>query len=79
VLPELDGFAIVDWMRHDPSLSRLPLLVYSAQEVGVDDQQRLRLGPTEFLTKTRVSPEQFEQHVVRLLRRLGQQEVSSAA
>jgi len=79
VLPELDGFAVVDWMKRHPSLSRLPLLVYSAKEVSVSDQDRLRLGPTEFLTKTRVSLEQFEQNVVRLLHRLNHEEVAGAA
>lgn len=68
VLPELDGYAVVDWIRRNTNLRNVPLLVYSAQEVQTAaEQQRLTLGPTEFLTKSRVSLEEFQQRVTRLL------------
>ncbi len=52
-LPDMDGFALVEWMRTSPGLSRIPLIVYSASDVSAADQRRLRLGPTAFLTKSR--------------------------
>jgi CheY-like chemotaxis protein len=67
MLPDMDGFAVVTALRETPTLRRIPLLVYSALEVGNADQSRLRLGPTEFLTKSRCSLADFEGHVVRLL------------
>jgi PAS domain S-box-containing protein len=67
MLPDMDGFAVVTALRETPALRRIPLLVYSALEVGNADQSRLRLGPTEFLTKSRCSLADFEGHVVRLL------------
>jgi CheY-like chemotaxis protein len=67
VLPDMDGFAIVKALRESSSLGRVPLLVYSALDVGNADQARLRLGPTEFLTKSRCSLADFERLVVRLL------------
>jgi PAS domain S-box-containing protein len=66
-LPDMDGFAVVRSLRAIMTLERVPLLVYSALDVGSADQSRLRLGPTEFLTKSRCSLADFEQHVVRLL------------
>ncbi len=66
-LPDMDGFAVVGTLRESAALSRIPLLVYSALDVGSADQSRLRLGPTEFLTKSRTSLADFESHVVRLL------------
>jgi signal transduction histidine kinase/CheY-like chemotaxis protein len=66
-LPDMDGFAVVSSLRESASLARIPLLVYSALDVGSIDQSRLRLGPTEFLTKSRCSPADFDRHVVRLL------------
>jgi PAS domain S-box-containing protein len=66
-LPDLDGFAVVDSLRRSPRLRNVTLLVYSASDVGSDDQSRLRLGRTEFLTKSRCSFADFEAHVVRLL------------
>lgn len=67
VLPDMDGFAVVSSLRESATLGRIPLLVYSALDVGSADQSRLRLGPTEFLTKSRCSLADFEGHVVRLL------------
>ena len=66
-LPDMDGFAVVSALRDSPGLRRMPLLVYSALDVGSADQSRLRLGPTEFLTKSRCTLAEFEAHVVRLL------------
>jgi PAS domain S-box-containing protein len=66
-LPDMDGYAVVSSLRETAALRRIPLIVYSAMEVGSGDQARLRLGPTEFLTKSRCSLAEFEQHVVRLV------------
>ncbi|MDQ3677931.1 MAG: PAS domain S-box protein [Actinomycetota bacterium] len=73
-LPETDGFQVVDWLRHHERLSALPMVVYTAHELDEADRERLRLGAsTEFLTKGRITPQDFEQRVVRLLARLTQQ------
>ena len=66
-LPDVDGFAVVKSLRKRPALRHVPLLVYSALDLGSADQSRLRLGTTEFLTKSRCSPTDFEAHVIRLL------------
>jgi CheY-like chemotaxis protein len=67
LLPDSDGFALVDWLREDPRLCRVPLVVYSALDLDEDDKQRLRLGPTEFFTKTKTNPEEVERRVLALL------------
>lgn len=59
-LPDGDGLSFVEWLRSSHNLSRLPLIVYSARDVGEDERVRLRLGPTEFLTKARVQPGELE-------------------
>jgi len=67
-LPEADGFEVVDWLRRHERLSALPLVVYTARELDETDRERLRLGEmTTFLTKSRITPEDFEQRVVGLL------------
>jgi PAS domain S-box-containing protein len=65
-LPDMDGFAVVDSLRESSVLAGVPLIVYSAMEVGNADRSRLRLGPTEFLTKSLCSLPDFEGHVIRL-------------
>jgi len=70
VMPEGDGFAVVDWMRQRDHLSQIPVVVYAAGELTAAEQQRLTLGPTRFFTKSRVTPEQFEQQVMHWLSRI---------
>ncbi|MEA2490695.1 MAG: hypothetical protein QOH21_2487, partial [Acidobacteriota bacterium] len=67
ILPGVDGFGVVDCLKERGLLQRIPLVVYSAVETTAAQRERLTLGPTEFLTKSRVSPEEFERRVVQLL------------
>jgi PAS domain S-box-containing protein len=70
-LPEADGFEVVDWLRRHERLSALPMVVYTARELDEADRERLQLGATtEFLTKGQITPQDFEQRVMRLLGRL---------
>jgi PAS domain S-box-containing protein len=70
VLPEGDGYAVVEWLRLYDCLHEVPLVVYSAQELTKAERDRLALGPTEFFTKGRITPEDFEQRVIALLNRV---------
>jgi PAS domain S-box-containing protein len=76
-LPDGDGFNVVDWLRQHEGLSRLPLVVYSGRELGPVERRQLVLGPTHFLTKTRVQPQQLEALVLTLLRNSRQMEEAS--
>jgi PAS domain S-box-containing protein len=69
-LPEVSGYAVVDWLRQHNHLRQVPLVVYCAQDLSEGDRQRLNLGETLFLTKGRVTPEEFEERVIDLLRRM---------
>ncbi len=73
-LPDGDGFNVVDWLRKHESLARLPLVVYSGRDLSPDDCRKLTLGPTQFLTKARVQPQQLEALVLTMLRSLRHQE-----
>lgn len=70
VLPECDGFAVVDWLRQHNRLCQVPLIIYTAKDLKDSDRERLKLGQTLFLTKSRITPEEFEQRVINLLNRL---------
>jgi PAS domain S-box-containing protein len=72
ILPESDGFAVVDWLQQHNQLCRTPLVVYSAKDLQQTERNRLQLGHTEFLTKGRVTTQEFEQRVMELLQRITQ-------
>jgi hypothetical protein len=59
---------VVDWLRQQNGLANLPLVVYSGRDLGEEERRQLTLGPTHFLTKARVQPQQLEALVLTLLR-----------
>ena len=69
-LPDGDGFALVDWLRGEPALRTLPLVVYSGRDVTAAEMEQLRLGPTQFLAKARVQPRDVEDLVLAMVRHL---------
>jgi PAS domain S-box-containing protein len=75
-LPDGDGFNVVDWLRQHEDLAHLPLVVYSAREIAPAEREQLQLGPTHFLTKAKVQPQQLESLVLTMLRRSRQMEES---
>jgi CheY-like chemotaxis protein len=70
IMPDGDGFAVVDWLRHHNHLHRIPLVVYSAKDLSEAEREQLTLGETRFLTKGRILPEVFEQQILDLLTRI---------
>jgi CheY-like chemotaxis protein len=69
-LPDGSGFALVDWLRRQPALRTLPLVVYSGRDVTQEEKEQLRLGPTQFLAKARVQPRDVEDLVLAMVRHL---------
>jgi hypothetical protein len=48
-------------------------VVYSGREVSDGEMTQLRLGPTEFLTKARIQPQEVEELVISMVQRLRSQ------
>jgi len=78
-LPDGDGFNVVDWLRQHENLAHLPLVVYSGRELSLAERRHLTLGPTYFMAKTRVQPQQLEALVLTMLRSLRQTNEAAAA
>jgi PAS domain S-box-containing protein len=72
ILPESDGFVVVEWLKQHNQLCHMPVVVYSAKDLEASERERLKLGHTEFLTKGRVTTQEFEQRVMELLQRITQ-------
>ncbi len=73
------GFALVDWLRQQPKLRTLPLVVYSGSELTEAEMAQLRLGPTQFLTKARVQPRHVEDLILAMVRHLGKPALGSVS
>lgn len=66
-LPGVDGYGVIDWLKDHDLWRSVPLVVYSASEPTPSQRERLQLGYTEFITKSRVTPEEFEKRIMTLL------------
>jgi len=66
-LPDIDGFSVVSKLRKDPQRRDMPLLVYSEGDLTTAERNRLQLGPTRFLKKTRANDAEFRAAVGQLL------------
>jgi signal transduction histidine kinase/DNA-binding response OmpR family regulator len=69
-LPDGDGFSLVDWLRRQPTMETLPLVVFSSREISEAEMVKLRLGPTEFLDKAKLQPREVEALLLAKVRRL---------
>jgi PAS domain S-box-containing protein len=76
-LPAGDGYEVVEVLRARNVAPRATV-IYAAAELARDAQARLRLGPTEFFTKSRTAPEQFNDHLVGLLDGLRSRAIATA-
>lgn len=66
LLPERDGFQIVEALRNDMAY-RTPLIVYTESDLTPQDLARLELGPTQHLQKGRTTQEQLLRTVRQVL------------
>jgi signal transduction histidine kinase/CheY-like chemotaxis protein len=67
LLPDLDGFALAEYLHTGPHLKRVPLVIYSALELDDDDRARLGVDPDQCFTKASATPEEVERRVLDLL------------
>jgi DNA-binding response OmpR family regulator len=67
-LPDGDGFNLADWLRQHEELAHLPLVVYSGHGFSPTERRELIHGPTHFLSRVRVQPQQIEALVLTMMR-----------
>lgn len=62
-LPDQSGFALVGWIRRQPALRHLPIVIYSARELSIDSINQVRAGEAQLLTAARVQPAEITELV----------------
>jgi DNA-binding response OmpR family regulator len=66
-LPGDGGFRVAEWLRHHADVVEARVVVSSARELSSAQRARVRLGPTEFVNRLRLSPAALEQRVMAML------------
>jgi len=67
MMPELDGFGVLEAMRDDPATQRIPVVILTAQVLTEDDMARLNRGMISILSKGLFSTEETLQHIETML------------
>ena len=50
-MPRKTGFDVVDWIRHQPSLSKVPVVVLTCSDNPSDVERAMRLGANGYFEK----------------------------
>lgn len=77
MMPEMDGFAVLEAMRERPTTRDIPVIVVTGQALTESEMARLNLGVTRVLSKGVFSLEETLQHLDAALAR--KRELSSEA
>jgi YesN/AraC family two-component response regulator len=67
MMPELDGFGVLEAMQQDPALREIPVMVLTAQALSQQDMERLNRGVTSILEKGLFSAQETLAHVEQAL------------
>ena len=51
MMPEMDGYQVLAWLREQPALSRVRVVMLSARSQEQDRQRGLKLGADDYLVK----------------------------
>ena len=63
VLPKKDGFEVLEEMKKDPELSKIPILILSNLEGSADIEKAIALGARNYLVKTNYRLEEIVQKI----------------
>ncbi len=51
VMPEMDGFTVLDSIRHDESLADVPVILITSQDLDRNSREKIKAGSAEYLQK----------------------------
>lgn len=57
LMPEMDGFEVIEALKGDPLTRRVPVIILTAKDLTEKERKALQLGATKYLTKTLFSKE----------------------
>lgn len=50
-LPQVDGFEVLQWIRRQPELKTMRVVIFSSSDLASDRERAMRLGANEYLLK----------------------------
>jgi len=72
MMPDVDGFAILDTLKADPQTARIPTVIISAKTLTDEERTRLEIYAESVWQKGSFSARELASHVAKLLEREGE-------
>ncbi len=79
VMPETDGFEVLDRIRKKPETKNLPVIIVTAKNLSEDEKIRLRGRVITVITKGLSAPESFQNEIRRIIAKLDETTPSRSA
>jgi len=67
MMPEVDGFGVLEYLRSRPETRRTPVLVLSGQMLSIEDVERLNYAAVTFHTKEMLGPDELRKQMGEML------------
>ncbi len=67
LMPDVDGFQLLEMLKREPRLKRVPVLVLSGKSHGEDLQRALALGAADYIVKATTPPNEVIRHIAKAL------------
>lgn len=67
VLPDMDGFEILEAVKKEPEIKNIPIYIFSNLSAKEDIERAISLGAAGFLTKSSFTPSQLVEEVKKIL------------
>ena len=68
MMPEVDGFSVIDILQQDPSTAEIPIIVLTAKELTIDEKQRLQGHIQSLLQKGDLRSDELLEEVKALIK-----------
>lgn len=70
MMPEMDGFTVLEKIRKIPTTKNLPVIVVTAKDLSKDDKNRLSGNVASLLSKSEMSPQNLLSEIKRIINSL---------
>ena len=69
LMPEIDGYEMLAKIKSDPKTKKIPVIIFSNLSQKEEIEKGLKLGASDYIIKTSITPSQLEQKVKEFLKK----------